>query len=311
MSAAPRVALIINPVATRLRPAHRALATRALAAHGLGWVLQTGATGDAAHLARRAVAEGAEVIVTLGGDGTAAEVGEALAGGPVALAPLSAGNANVFARAAGWPASLDAGLARIGALLGRGAVRELTLGRLRLGRAPGRERTFLINAGVGLDAETVAWIEVRRRLKRHGRQAGFAAGAALAGLPRRGRPGLRVSSDDGPAQEARALFAACGSPYTYLGSRPLDLAPGAAFDGGLGWLAATRLRPHELGALFARALAGADLRGHPALRHGVARGVLVVSADAPVAVQADGEPLGLHTEIALTRGPVLRLLDPR
>lgn len=280
---------------------------RALAGARLVAVLSTAAPSDAGRLARRAVGEGAEVVVTLGGDGTVSEVAGVLAGGPVALAPLPAGNANVIARAAGWPASLERALALLGPALERGAARELVLGRVT---ASGHERVFGLNAGVGLDAETVEWIEVHRRLKRRLRQGGFALAAARAARPRPGRPRLRVSADGAPALAARGLLVACGAPYTFLGRRPLDLAPGGAFDGALGFTALRRVRAHEVAALTARALGGRGLGGHPAVAQGRALTALRVSADAPVALQADGEPLGRHREIVLRPGPVLRLLAP-
>lgn len=310
-----RVALIVNPVATRLRRSTRTRVVRALAPEGLRWVLPTRARGDAARLARWAADQGAEVVVTLGGDGTAADVAHALAGRPVAMAPLPAGSTNVFGRAAGWPASLDRAIAAVGGLVAGGRTADLTLGRLVAGP---HDRTFCVNAGVGIDAETVDWIERRPRLKRRLRQAGFAAGAVRAGLRRpdgppgsaraRRRPALRVRADGGAETRALSVIAACGSPYAWLGTRPLDLVPGAAFDGVLRWLAVVRLRPHELVTVVVRTLIGARVERHPALVRGHARRELVVRADVPVAVQADGEPLGRHAEVRLRPGPTLRLL---
>ena len=80
------IALVINPVATRSRATERAEVTRHLSRLGLEWSLLTQASGDAGRLASQAVAEGARVVVSLGGDGTAAEVAAALAGSDVAMA---------------------------------------------------------------------------------------------------------------------------------------------------------------------------------------------------------------------------------
>jgi diacylglycerol kinase family enzyme len=299
----PRVALIVNPVATRLRPGHRERVVRALAPAGLAWVWATETGGDAVRLANLAAHAGADVVVTLGGDGTAADVAGALAGRPVALAPLPAGSTNVFGRAAGWPAGLDPAIAAVGSRVARGAVRSLTLGRVSAG---GVDRTFCVNAGVGIDAETTDWVEARPRLKRRLRQGAFVIGATRAGL-RRG-PALRVAADGGPEVAAATVIAACGGPYAWLGRRPLDLVPGADFDGVLAWLAVLRARPHELARLTARSLRGAALEGEAALMHGRAARELVVRAAVPVAVQADGEPLGRHTEARMRPGPSLRLV---
>jgi diacylglycerol kinase family enzyme len=303
------VALVMNPHATRAGRAVRAEVTRALAPLGLGWALTTHAPGEAGALAAQAASEGAEVVVALGGDGTAAEVAGALAGGPVAMAPLPGGNANVFARALGWPNASAPALEVLVEALRAGRVREADLGALDL---DGERRVFTINAGVGIDAATVEWIEARPRTKRRLRQAGFALGVAVA-VARAGRaPRLRLEGEGIDPVDAVAVLVACGTPYTYLGRRPLDLVPGAAFEGSLAWMALTRLRPHEIAPLALRALSGRDLPlGGPALRGGGAAAGVVVTAEAAAPVQADGEALGRHERVGVGPGPRLRVVDPR
>ena len=86
--------------------------------------------------------------------------------------PCRAGNANVFARATGWPARPRTGPRRCWAARSApGPCATRRSGRLRRRRA--RPRVFAINAGVGLDAATVEWIEARPRTKRRLRQAGL------------------------------------------------------------------------------------------------------------------------------------------
>ncbi len=305
------VALVVNPAATRSGTAVRAEVARALAPLGLEWSLVTGGPGDAARLAREAAEEGAAVVVSLGGDGVAGEVAGALAGGPVAMAPLPGGNANVFSRAIGWPNSTRSALPLLAAALAEARVRDAALGLLHLDGPDGHERVFAVNAGIGLDAATVEWIEARPRTKRRLRQAGFVLGAAVA-VARSGRaPHLRAIADGGEPVLARAVLSACGTPYTYLGRRPLDLAPGAAFDGRLAWVALTRLRPHELSRLALRAARGVDLPiGSEALRGGAVLHDLLVESDVPAPVQADGEPLGRHERVRVSPGPVLRAVAP-
>ena len=310
MSPLGPIALVINPVATKAGAARRADVTRVLSPLGLEWSLATTGPGDAARLARQAADEGAAVVVTLGGDGTAAEAAGALADGPVALAPMPGGNANVFARALGWPANPARALPVLAAALRRGVVREAVLGRVAMDGA--EPRVFAINAGVGIDAATVEWIEARPRTKRRLRRAGFALGAVAATLRAGREPHLWTSADGAPAFEAAAVLAACGSPYTYLGPRPLDLVPGAAFEGPLAWVALARVRPGEVGALLMRALAGRELPlDGPTLRGGAVSVDLVVRCERPAPVQADGEVLGRHHELRISRGPTLRALDPR
>lgn len=310
MSGPGPIALVMNPAATRSGRGLRGEVVDALAPLGLEWADVTRGPGDAWRLAQEAVAAGAAVVVTLGGDGTAADVAGALAGGPVAMAPLPGGNANVFARALGWPARADHALPLLTAARRAGAVREAGLGAVEPDGEP--RRVFAINCGLGIDAATVEWIEARPRTKRRLRQAGFAAGVAVA-VARAGRaPRLRVSGEGIDPVTAVAVLVACGTPYTYLGRRPLDLVPGAAFDTGLAWIALTRLRPHELAVIAARALRGRDLPlGGPALTGGGTVAGILIESDTAAPLQADGEPLGRHTRVRVTPGPRLRVVDPR
>ncbi len=310
MSPLGPVALVVNPVAMRTSGHLRAETVRALAPHGLAWTLVTRARGDAGRLAARAADEGAGVVVTLGGDGTAAEAAGALAGGPVTMVPLPGGNANVFARAVGWPNDPRRALAILTRALAAGTVRNARLGHLR---ADGRERVFVINAGMGLDAATVEWIESRPRIKRRLRWLGFALGAAvITATAGRRAPRLAARVDDGPQVDVLAALVACGTPYTYTGPRPLDLVPGASFDGLLAWLGVTRARPHELARLVALAALGRPLPvGSGPLVGGPLPRALVVRAQTPAWVQADGEVLGRHELLEVGPGPVLRMVDPR
>ena len=63
----------------------------------------TTATGDATRLAGQAAANGFEVIVAVGGDGTLNEVCNGLVGTDVALGVLPSGTGNVFAADVGIP----------------------------------------------------------------------------------------------------------------------------------------------------------------------------------------------------------------
>ncbi len=225
------------------------------------------------------------------------------------MIPMPGGNANVFARALGWPATAERALGVLEAALARGTIRDTVLGSVSVDRGPAR--TFTINAGVGIDAATVEWIEARPRTKRRLRHAGFALGAIAATMRSRREPRLHVSADGAAPIDAASVLAACGSPYTYLGPRPLDLVPGAAFDGRIGWVALTRIRPGELGGLALRAVRGGELRPDGSTVHGGAAVDLEIRADAPAPVQADGEVLGHHSHIRISRGPTLRALDPR
>lgn len=127
-----------------------------------GFVLESCPTkgpGDATDLARRAVAQGAEVAFALGGDGTLREVAAGLLGSDVALGPLPAGTANVLAITFGLPRNAVAA-ARV---LAGGRPRMIDVGLVG-------EEPFLMMASCGLDSEVMvhqsAWWK-----KRFGRAA--------------------------------------------------------------------------------------------------------------------------------------------
>src|SRR6476620_10303900 len=101
---AMRALLVVNPKATTTSERSRDVLVRALRSEVDITVAYTRRRGHAAALARDAAAEGVEVVVTLGGDGTVNEAVNGLmdagmkAGDRPALAVVPGGSTNVFAR---------------------------------------------------------------------------------------------------------------------------------------------------------------------------------------------------------------------
>ena len=114
-------------------------------------------------------------------------------------------------------------------------MRDVRLGRLR---AAGGDRVFVINAGVGLDAATVEWIEARPRLKRRLRWRASPSERRWHRARRSSRAAaVGAAVDEGPAVDVLASLVACGTPYTYL--RPAAARPrarrGLRRDAWRGW----------------------------------------------------------------------------
>ena len=180
-----RALLVVNPAATTSTPRSREVLKRALASEMKVDVAETSHRGHAAALAVRAMREGLDVVVALGGDGTVNEVVNGLlTDGPKpdlpALAVVPGGSTNVFARAIGLPTHpFDA----TGAILE--ALRAGRSRRIGLGLAD--DRYFTFNAGLGFDAEVVHRIEKRRRAGEQTSHARFVR-AALAHYAHRGPP---------------------------------------------------------------------------------------------------------------------------
>ena len=112
-------------------------------------LLPTAAAGHATTLARDAVADGADLILVLGGDGTINEAANGMVNSDVPLGVLPGGTANVLAMELGLGGRADRAAAR----LDQCAARRISLGKLV--RADGYSRYFLLMGGVGLDATIV------------------------------------------------------------------------------------------------------------------------------------------------------------
>jgi diacylglycerol kinase family enzyme len=125
---------------------------------------EVGKSRKAPAKARRAVADGADLVLVWGGDGMVQRITGALAGSGTPVGLLPAGTANLLARNLGVP--VDLGPAVRTAL--HGADR-----RIDLGTFDGEH--FAVMAGVGFDAAIVGGAD-RRAKARLGRLAYFRAG---------------------------------------------------------------------------------------------------------------------------------------
>jgi diacylglycerol kinase family enzyme len=277
-----RAVLIVNPYSThvtgkRITAVERALRERV--------ELETEFTqhpGHATELAA-AFAERVDAIVVFSGDGTYNEALNGAVGVPFGFLP--GGGTSVFPRALGLPRDPVAAARSVGAALGEGRVRRISLGSVN-------GRRFCFSAGLGFDAEAV------RRLDELGRGADGARPGDVAFLrlvtkmlvERRGRwePSLEIEG----VGRAAFVLVANGNPYSYAGSVPLRVAPDARFEEGIDFVAPTRVRARDVARL-----AGYLVRGKGQLEatdvltgHDLDR--IVVRCDGPLPLQADGEDLG-------------------
>ncbi len=102
----------------------------------------------AGDLAAQAIADGSDLIVAAGGDGTINEIAGGMVGSQVPLAILPAGTANVLAMEMGVGARWEWAAAN----LDRCIPQRISVGLLTTG---GIERHFLLMAGAGFDAHVV------------------------------------------------------------------------------------------------------------------------------------------------------------
>jgi diacylglycerol kinase family enzyme len=296
-----RLTVVANPAATKVGADLRAVVFEALAADHEVTVAETAGPGDATACAARAAGEGADVVVSLGGDGTANETANGLAGTATALAALPGGSTNVFPRTIGFPNDTQAATTVLRTALAAGSRRRVGLGRAG-------DRGFLFHAGIGFDARVIELVERHSWAKRSVGPLAFAVAAGAVWLGTRDHPIFTVEVGTGTPGTERidGRFAIClkTDPYTYLGPRPLTMAP----EVGLGRpLAVVVLR--DLGmatmlpALCSALQDGRRLRELPgvAVRTGLER--VSVRAGAPVGHQVDGEFLGLTANLEVRHEP--------
>jgi diacylglycerol kinase family enzyme len=284
-----KVLLLVNSQASSVTPRTRVVIGKALSADHDVTVAETSRRGHATRLAQGAAATGTEVVAVLGGDGTLNEAANGLAGSGCALAALPGGSTNVFARTVGLP---NDPVEATGVLLDALARRNIR--RVGLGSVNGRY--FLFHTGVGFDAAVVEQVERRSGLKRYAGHPLF----VYAGIDTwirhfdRSRPRFAVHHADGSViDDAYLTIVLNTNPYTYLGNRPLNLAPEATLDSGLAAVTVRTMAFARFLRIIGSALAtGRAMRRSRWVDHRVDLDALTVRAYGPVPYQVDGDHLG-------------------
>ena len=301
-----RALLVVNHKATTTSRRVRDVLVQALRSQVDLRVVHTESRGHAAALAEQAAAEGLDVVVALGGDGTVNEVVNGLltqgvrADGP-ALAVVPGGSTNVFARALGLPADW---VEATGVLLE--ALRANRTRSIGLGRADDRYFTFF--GGLGLDAEVIARVE-RARHKGDTSSPWLYSRALFAQYALetdRHKPRITLEQPgEEPDPDLATVIVQNTSPSTYLGSRRIDACPDASFDRGLDLVALRALTPMATSRFVFQLLMPIGRHGptgkHVVRRHDLTEFTLL--ANEPVAFQLDGEFLGPREKVRFTSVP--------
>lgn len=313
-----RLLLLVNATASSVTPRAKVVIQKALSADHDVTAAETSRRGHGARLAQGAAADGFDVVVVLGGDGTLNEAANGLAGTSTALGVLPGGSTNVFARTIGMTDDPIEATGQLLSALARGSIRPFGLGAVN-------GRYFLFHAGVGFDAAVIAQVERRGALKRYLAHPLFIA-SALSTWSRhydRSRPHLSVQfpseapgSDGGVdrgVDDGYFLLCLNTNPYTYLGNRPLDVAPDATFDRGLVAVTVRSLAlPRMLGIITSALVgSGTHLRRHRLVDYRTDLGELVVHGYGPLPWQVDGDHVGTSEVLHLRHEPeVLQLVLP-
>ncbi len=244
---------------------------------------------SAADLGRHAVAEGYDVAIAAGGDGTVSAVAGALVGSNVTLGILPFGTFMNIARALGIP--------RDDAPAAAGVIAASTMRKIDVGEVGGQ--VFFEAAGIGLDADA---FKATRSVQRgdHGR-----ALATLGALVR--RSGVRVRIDvDGRIGTHRVLQAVVSNgPWYGWG---FEVSPDAQVDDGrldLVIFGESKLR------VLREIVAAAVGRDRPAKGRRYRGRRITLSATRELTVHADGVVVGTLPQTFTVRREALQVFAPR
>ena len=303
-----RVLLIVNASASSVTERARVVIQKAVSADHEVETAITSRRGHATRLAQGAAADRVDAVLVLGGDGTLNEAANGLAGTGTALGVLPGGSTNVYARTIGMPNDPIEATGALLAAMARGSRRRVGLGTVN-------GRYFLFHVGMGFDAAVVEQVEKRSALKRYAGHPLFVWAAVVTWFRHydRRRPRFAVRFEDGSVVDD-GYFALClkTNPYTFLGNRPFDVAPGTGFDTGL-----TMVTFRSLGLLTLLGAAGSALGSGRRLRrdrHLDRRfdvQALTVTGHGPFPYQVDGDFLGETDALELRHEPAcLELFIP-
>ena len=187
--------MVYNPIKVDILALKTAVAA---AADDSGWLpplwFETSVKDAGQLVTAEAIAQGADLVLAAGGDGTVRAVAEGLRDSGVAMALLPSGTGNLLAR------NLDIGFGSLDEAIHtafHGVDRTIDLGLAAIVRADGdhEEHVFLVMAGLGLDAKMIA--NTNSKLKK---AVGWLAyvDAGIRSLPEIKPVKLRLSVDNEP-----------------------------------------------------------------------------------------------------------------
>ncbi|WP_084830266.1 diacylglycerol kinase family protein [Demequina rhizosphaerae] len=227
-------------------------------------------------MARDALAKGVDLVLVAGGDGTVRAVCQELAGSGVPVAIIPAGTGNLLGRNLGVPLDEDAALE----VALTGAPRPVDMIRWSAG---GKDATFAVMAGVGLDAQIMR--DTDPRLKKVVKGGAY----VVAGFRQVGTEPFkaRIRVDGRMIHAGSAIMALVGNVGKLQGGVTL-LPEAQAADGRLHVLVA---RPRGVrGWMRLVGTLGQDGPGSPMLR--VAGTRVEAELDREVPFQIDGDTEG-------------------
>ena len=223
----PSAAVVYHPLKTNLAALKAAVTAQE---HVAGWAAtrwyETDEHDAGLAATKRALADGASVVLASGGDGTIRAVAEALRGSGTPLALVPQGTGNLLARNLGAPLGDFEECARA-AFFGRGRAIDLGVARILREGDVEDEHVFLVLAGMGLDARTISATQASLK-KRVGWLAYVDAGVRT--ILKESPLEIHYSVDGAPAAQLAVYTVMIGNCGLMPGG--VLLIPDAKFDDG-------------------------------------------------------------------------------
>jgi len=271
-----KIKVILNPYANRWRAGSRVDEVRAMftAASLVPDIIQTEKPGDAIAFAETAVAEGYEVVVAAGGDGTLSEVANGLLraagdGPTVPFGILPIGTANDFSDMVGLPRNLNAAVQ----IIATGKTRQIDAGRIN-------DHFFINNCAVAM--EPMITLE-NIRMERFSGELRYVV-ALLRGLVKLKAWNMQVRWDGGGHDGPAYLLSVCNGPRT----GGFYMAPDAVVDDGLfDFVFAPEVSKLTVLAILVRLFRKTHIY-HPQVMYGRTRHISITSTPG-TPIHADGE----------------------
>lgn len=304
-----RVVVIANPVASQFTGGSHRDVMSELSKTSSVEALWPSSAAEATAVAAQAVESDVDIVVAMGGDGMVHHVAQALVGTGTALGVIPAGTTNVVARLYGIPSRHT----RAARLIGRiGTRRRVGTAHMTLQRGETETTHHAIFAcGFGLDADVVRVADSDPYRKYRFGSLHYARSALSVGFRDhpKVKPHVTLSAAGHEPLVATTALIQFRQVYTYFGS--IGLRFGESAPDPMSALILERMKRRRVPRIAFSALTHGDLSAIEEFEIWENIAYLEMTAEPPVAAQADGEGLGLVDGATVSWAPdSLELIAP-
>ena len=280
------IVFIVNPISgTRSKEGLKDLIAQTLDADSYEWrIARTEYAGHASVIASQCVAEGTDICVAVGGDGTVNEVARSLVESPTALGIVPCGSGNGLARHLCLPMDM------------KGALEMINLGRVeRFDYGIINRQPFFCTCGMGFDAFiSLKFAEAGKR-----GMVTYVENVLKEGL--KYKPDTYTIRDETGTHSHKAFLITCANAAQY--GNNAYIAPGASMQDGL--MDVIVMEPFNVmeAPKLAMDLFAKTLTSNSRIKTFQARR-LHIERSTPGAIHYDGDPINMGTELDVEMRPL-------